>query len=116
MTKRDYNSNVSTRLGNGEVDFDMLIQGYALLDKDVSKYAYLKKKWANGGISNKCYQVEFDTAIKKRNEIQKILRKHYVLTDSDIKENSKGVEVLITRKNCDELVEMLKNRRFTVLD
>ncbi len=115
MTKKEYNDKVTQMLNDEAIDFEMLMQGYALLDKEVGKNAYLKKKWANGGVTNDCYKVAFDIAIKKRNEIQKVLRNQFTLSDSDIKDNIKGVEVLLTRKNCDELVELLKTRSFTLM-
>lgn len=49
MTKKEYNLKFKSHIDECKVDFDMLIQGYALLDKQVSKYAYLKKKYANSG-------------------------------------------------------------------
>ncbi len=115
MTKKEYNEKVNQMLNNEEIDFEMLMQGYALLDKEVSKNAYLKKKWANGSLTNDCYKVAFDIAIKKRNEIQGVLKKQYHFTDIEIKDKIKKVDFLITRKNCDELVNVLKAQNYFLM-
>lgn len=44
MTKKQFNTQCTERLNENKVNLEMLIQAYALLDKQVSKYAYLKKK------------------------------------------------------------------------
>ena len=115
MTKKEYNEKVNQMLSNEIIDFEVLIQGYALLDKEVSKNAYLKKKWANGGVTNECYKVAFDIAIKKRNEIQGILKKQYHFSDIEIKDKIKKIDVLISRKNCDELVDVLKAQDYILV-
>lgn len=43
MNKKDYNEKCRVSIQEHKIDFDMLIQSYANLNKQVGKYAYLKK-------------------------------------------------------------------------
>jgi len=115
MTKKEYNLNYKSLINDSKVDFDMLIQGYALLDKQVGKYAYLKKKYANSGVSNESNIYEFNTAIQKRNAIEKVLKSECKLTVKDIKNCIDGIDVVMTHSNCDELVELVRSNFFELV-
>ena len=115
MTKKDYNDNCKTLLSDSKIDFDMLIQSYALLDKQVSKYAYLKKKFVNCGMSNECNVGEFNIAIQKRNVIEKTIRVNYKLTVDEIKSRIKDVKLLITNVNCQDVIDLINSNSFEII-
>lgn len=117
MTKKEYNTQCANLIENGQINYDMLIQAYAVLDKQVSKYAYLKKKWANEGISGQGYAEDFTNTIKKRNTIERVLKSEFHISVEDIKSEIKNDNnnVLLTIKNCDNLVELVKSNSFNVV-
>lgn len=116
MTKKQFNTQCTERLNENKVNLEMLIQAYALLDKQVSKYAYLKKKWANCDFSNEGYISEFTNAIQKRNAVEKVLKTDYHIPVDEIKSQSKGTDIQITIKNCDGLIDLINDttRELTV--
>lgn len=114
--KRTFNEQCKANITNKEINLDMLIQGYAKLNKEVSRFAYLKKKWANGGESNKCYEQDFKTAIQKRNIIERILKTNYCMTVDEIKYTINNTETLITQANSDLLVNLLNSNDYVLLD
>ena len=115
MNKKQYNAQCAELIDESMITFDMLIQAYALLDKQVSKYAYLKMKWKNGGMSNQCYIEFFNQSIQKRNAVERLLKSEYSLSVDDIKCKAKDTEVIITQKNCDSLVDMIKGNSFEIV-
>lgn len=116
MTKNEFNQKCKELLSNHEISLDMLIQCYAYLDKQVGKYAYLKKKWANGGVSNACYAESFNIAIQNRNEIERILVMNYRYSINDIKRKISEVDLLLLKSNCDSIIEMVKSQSFMLND
>lgn len=114
--KRAFNEQFKTHITNKEMNLDMLLQGYAKLNREVSRLAYLKKKWANGGSSNQCYEQDFKTTIQKRNIIEKILKVSYCMDTNEIKDTINSMEILITKTNCDLLVNLLSSNDYTLLD
>lgn len=98
-----------------KIDFDMLLQAYESLNKQVSKYAYLKKKFEHSGAMNNSNIYEFNTAIQKRNVIEKVLKSAFTLTVDEIKESVKDMTVLISQACCDEIVELLKSNHFEIV-
>ncbi len=112
MTKKEFNQICKEYISRSEVNSDILIQCYAFLDKKVGKYAYLKKKWANGGVSNDCYAVEFKIAIEKRNQIEKIIKKCYGYSVQDIKNKINSIDILIYTGVCDSVVDLIKTNSF----
>lgn len=94
----------------------MLLQSYSKLNKEVSKFAYLKKKWANGGESSKCYGQDFKTVIQKRNILERILKTNYCMTVGEIKDTINNTETLITQTNCDLLVNLLNSNDYVLCD
>lgn len=92
-----------------KIDFDMLLQAYSNLNKQVSRYAYLKKKFANRGILNEPNMHEFNVAIQKRNVIEKVLKSEFNLSVHDIKD----MTVLISQSCCDELVDLINSNSFS---
>ena len=119
MTKKEYNTQCTELIENGQVDYEMLIQAYAVLDKQVSRYAYLKSKWANERISSEGYSYDFTNAIKKRNAVERILKSEFHISVEDIKSEIKkrndNNNVLMTIKNCDNLVELVKSNSFNLM-
>lgn len=114
--KRAFNEQCKSHITNKGINLDMLIQGYAKLNKEVSRLAYLKKKWANGGVSNQCYEQDFKTTIQKRNVLEKILKVIYCMGTDEIKNTINNMEILITQANCDLLVNLLSSNDFILLD
>lgn len=114
--KRDFNEQFKAYIANKEINLNMLLQSYSKLDKKVSRFAYLKKKWANGGVSNQCYEQDFKTAIQKRNIIERILKAIYCMSKDEIKETINNTETLITQANCDLLVNLLNTNDYILLD
>ena len=114
--KRAFNEQFKAHIINKEINLDMLLQGYAKLNKEVSRFAYLKKKWANGGASNQCYEQDFKTTIQKRNIIERILKAIYCMSTDEIKETINSMEVLLTKANCDLLVNLLNSNDYILLD
>lgn len=114
--KRAFNEQCKSHITNKEINLDMLLQGYLKLNKEVSKFAYLKKKWANGGSSKQCYEQDFKTTIQKRNGIEKILKVSYCMDTNEIKDTISNMEILITQANCDLLVNLLSSNDYTLLD
>lgn len=112
MTKKEYNIICKSLMENNITNFDMLMQAYTMLDKQVSKFAYLKKKWANGGMSNECYADEFTTAIRKRNVIEQTLKTEFDITTDDIKYISDKTEIQLTKANCEALVDLVKSKSY----
>lgn len=115
MNKKEYNDNCKVLLQENKIDFDMLLQAYANLNKQVSRYAYLKKKFANSGKMNDTNIHEFSIAIQKRNVIEKVLKSEYSLSVDDIKDSIKDMAVLISQPYCDELVKLLKSDSFEIV-
>lgn len=115
MNKKEYNDNCKALMQENKIDFDMLLQAYANLNKQVSRYAYLKKKFANSGKMNDTNIHEFNIAIQKRNVIEKVLKSEYSLSVDDIKDYIKDMAVLISQPCCDELVELLKSDSFEIV-
>ena len=114
--KRAFNEQLKIHIINKGINLDMLLQGYAKLNKEVSRFAYLKKKWTNGGASNQCYEQDFKTTIQKRNNIEKIHKVIYCMGTDEIKETINNTEVLITQANCDLLVNLLDSNDYVLLD
>lgn len=114
--KRAFNEQCKAHTANKGINLDMLIQGYAKLSKEVSRFAYLKKKWANGGASNQCYERDFKVAIQKRNIIERILKTNYCMTVDEIKREINNLETLITQANCELFVNLLDSNNFVLLD
>lgn len=115
MNKKDYNEKCRVSIQEHKIDFDMLIQSYANLNKQVGKYAYLKKKFEHSGILNESNIYEFNTAIQKRNVIEKILKSVYKLSVDDIKKGIKDMSVLISQNCCDELVNLINTNDFEIV-
>lgn len=115
MNKNQYNAQCAELIDESMITFDMLIQAYSQLDKKVSKYAYLKKKWSNDRISHDGYLHDFTQVIQKRNTIERVLRTEFLLSVDDIKCKAKDTEVIITQKNCDSLVDMIKGNSFEIV-
>lgn len=115
MKKKEYNENCRTLMQENKIDADMLLQAYANLNKQVSKYAYLKKKFEHSGAMNNSNIYEFNTAIQKRNVIEKVLKSAYRLTVNEIKESAKDMTVIISQSCCDELVELINSNDFEVV-
>lgn len=115
MNKKEYNDNCKVLLQENKIDFDMLLQAYANLNKQVSRYAYLKKKFANSGKMNDTNIHEFNIAIQKRNVIEKVLKSNYRLSVDDIKDSIKDMAVLISQPCCDELVKLFKSDSFEIV-
>lgn len=118
--KRAFNEQCKANITNKKINLDILIQGYAKryakLNKEVSRFAYLKKKWANGGESNKCYEQDFKTAIQKRNIIERIIKTNYCMNIDEIKDTINNMEILITQANCDLLVNLLNSNDYVLYD
>lgn len=112
--KRAFNEKCKDCIANKEINLDILLQGYSKLNKEVSRFAYLKKKWANA--SNQCYEQDFKTTIQKRNGIEKILKVIYCMGTDEIKETINDMDVLITQANCDLLVNLLNSNDYVLLD
>lgn len=115
MNKKDYNEKCRVSIQEHKIDFDMLIQSYANLNKQVGKYAYLKKKFEHSGILNESNIYEFNKAIQKRNVIEKILKSVYKLSVDDIKKGIKDMSVLISQNCCDELVNLINTNDFEIV-
>lgn len=115
MNKKDYNEKCKSSIQDHKIDFDMLIQAYANLDKKVSRYAYLKKKFQHSGILNESNINEFNTAIQKRNVIEQVLKSEYKLSVDDIKKGIKDMSVLISQSCCDELVKLIQSHDFKTI-
>lgn len=115
MNKKDYNEKCKASIQEHKINFDMLIQAYANLDKQVSRYAYLKKKFEHSGILNESNINEFNIAIQKRNVIEQVLKSEYKLSVDDIKKGIKGISVLISQSCCDELIELIQAHNFKTI-
>ena len=115
MNKKDYNEKCRVSIQEHEIDFDMLIQSYANLNKQVGKYAYLKKKFEHSGILNESNIHEFNTAIQKRNVIERVLKSEYKLSVDDIKKSIKDIAVLISQSCCDELIKLINTNDFEIV-
>ena len=115
MNKKDYNEKCKMSIEKHKIDFDMLIQSYANLDKQVGKYAYLKKKFEHSGILNESNIYEFKTAIQKRNVIEQVLKSAYKISVDDIKSGIKDISVLISQSCCDELVKLISTNDFEIV-
>lgn len=115
MNKKDYNEKCKSSIQKHKIDFDMLIQSYANLNKQVGKYAYLKKKFEHSGILNESNIHEFNTAIKKRNVIEQVIKSVYKLSVDDIKSGIKDISVLISQSCCDELVKLINTNDFEIV-
>lgn len=115
MNKKDYNEKCKVTIEKHKIDFDMLIQSYAKLDKQVSRYAYLKKKFEHSGILNESNINEFNIAIQKRNVIEQVLKSEYKLSVDDIKKGIKDMSVLISQSCCDELVKLINTNDFEIV-
>ena len=114
--KRAFNEQFKAHVTNKEINLDMLLQGYSKLNREVSRLAYLKKKWANERASNQCYEQDFKTTIQKRNNIEKILKIIYCMSTDEIKETINSMELLLTQANCDLLVNLLNSNDYILLD
>ena len=112
--KKAFNEQCRSNISSKKINLDMLLQGYAKLNKEISRFAYLKKKWANA--SNQCYEQDFKTAIQKRNNVERILKVIYCLSTDEIKEAINSMEVLLTQANCDLLVNLLNSNDYILLD
>lgn len=115
MNKKDYNEKCKVSIEEHKIDFDMLIQAYTKLDKQVGRYAYLKKKFEHSGILNESNIYEFNTAIQKRNVIKQVLKSKYKLSVDDIKKGIKDMSVLISQSCCDELVKVINTNDFEII-
>ena len=115
MNKKDYNGKCKASIKEHKIDFEMLIQSYANLDKQVGKYAYLKKKFEHSGILNESNIYEFNTAIQKRNVIEQVLKSAYKISVDDIKSGIKDISVLISQSCCDELVKLISTNDFEIV-
>lgn len=119
MTKKEYNTQCTELIENGQVDYEMLIQAYAVLDKQVTRFAYLKSKWANERISSEGYSYDFTNAIQKRNAIERLLKSEFHISIEDIKteikKRNEENNVLMTIKNCDSLVELVKSKSLEIV-
>lgn len=115
MNKKDYNEKCKVSIEEHKIDFDMLIQAYTKLDKQVGRYAYLKKKFEHSGILNESNIYEFNTAIQKRNVIKQVLKSKYKLSVDDIKKGIKDMSVLISQSCCDELVKVINTNDFEIV-
>lgn len=119
MTKKEYNTQCTNLIENGQINYDMLMQAYAVLDKQVSRYAYLKSKWANERISGQGYAEDFTNAIQKRNAVERMLKSEFHISTEDIKSETKkkndNNNVLLTIKNCDNLAELIKSNSFEIV-
>lgn len=115
MNKKEYNDNCKSLMQENKIDFDMLLQAYGNLNKQVSKYAYLKKKFEHSGAMNNSNIYEFNTAIQKRNVIEKVLKSAFKLTVNEIKDSVKDMTVIISQPCCDNLIELLKSNSFEIV-
>lgn len=115
MNKKDYNEKCRVSIQEHKIDFDMLIQSYANLNKQVGKYAYLKKKFEHSGIFNESNIYEFNKAIQKRNVIERVLKSEYKLSVDNIKSGIKDISVLISQSCCDELIELINTNDFEIV-
>lgn len=119
MTKKEYNIQCTTLIENGQVNYDMLMQAYAVLDKQVTRFAFLKSKLANERISSEGYSYEFTNAIQKRNAIESVLKSEFHIPVEDIKSDMKKRNdknnVLMTIMTCDSLVELVKSNSFQIV-
>lgn len=115
MNKRDYNEKCRSSIQKHKIDLDMLMQSYANLDKQVGKYAYLKKKFEHSGSLNKSNIYEFNTAIQKRNVIERMLKSEYKISTEDIKNGIKDMSVLISQSCCNELIELINANDFEIV-
>lgn len=115
MNKNDYNEKCKSSIEKHKIDFDMLLQSYAKLDKQVSRYAYLKKKFEHSGTLNESNIHEFNIAIQKRNVIEQILKSEYKFSVDDIKKGIKDMSVLISQSCCDELVKLINTNDFEIV-
>lgn len=115
MNKKDYNEKCKVSIEKHKIDFEMLIQSYANLNKQVSKYAYLKKKFEHSGSLNESNIYEFNTAIQKRNVIEQVLKSEYKLSVDDIKNGIKDMSVLISQSCCNELVKLINTNDFEII-
>lgn len=115
MNKKEYNDKCKSLILENKIVFDMLLQAYTYLDKQVGKYAYLKKKFKHSGAMNNSNIYEFNTAIQKRNIIEYVLKSVFRLSTDEIKESIKDMTVLISQASCDNLVELLKSDCFEIV-
>lgn len=95
----------------GSVSKDMLLGAWSVLDKDVSKYAYLKKKFANASVGmNDGNICGFNISIQKRNLVERILKQKYGLSRENIETlvAELPAEKLIYRKYVDRIYSILK--------
>jgi hypothetical protein len=115
MNKKDYNEKCKVSVEEHKIDLEMLIQSYANLDKQVGKYAYLKKKFEHSGILNESNIYEFNTVIQKRNVIEQVLKSEYKLSVDDIKSGIKDMSVLISQSCCNELVNLINTNDFEIV-
>ena len=56
---------------------ELIMQAIITINKQVSKYAYLKKKYAHSGHYNDSNIIEFNKAIKSRNILIKVFKDMY---------------------------------------
>lgn len=111
MTQKETNDEYIEMLNKRTFSKDMLLSVWSILDKDVSKYAYLKKKFINAkGNINDGNIYEFDRAIQKRNIIEKFLKFEYGLNRNEIKAliSELPKERIIFKKHIDDVCKMLK--------
>lgn len=94
----------------------MLLDCYSYLDKQVSKYAYLKKKYSNAGILNECNVDDFNKAIGKRNIIARTLKLVYGYSDAQIKSAVRNITTNVTGVNCDRLIDVINRDDFISMD
>ena len=115
MNKKEYNEKCKLNMQERRIDFDMLSQAYANLDKQVSRYAYLKKKFEHSGVLNESNIHEFNIAIQKRNVIEKVMRSVYKISADDIKKGIKDISVLISQSCCNELAELINSNDYEIV-
>lgn len=116
MTKKEINDNYAAMIISDIVSRDMLIGAYKQLDKQVSKYAYLKKKYANS-YNNQSNIEAFNSAIEKRNIIERELCVKLGLSKNQISAECKALpdEAVIYGKSIDMLLMTLKQNAFVIV-
>ncbi len=116
MTKKEINKKYHSMIMNDTVSRDMLIGAYTQLDKQVGKYAYLKKKYANSA-NNHSNIDAFNSAIKKRNVVERELCVKFGLSKNQITAECKVLhgEAVISGKLIDNLLEILARNTFIIV-
>lgn len=111
MSKTKINIEYEKMIENKTFSIDMLLGIWYLLDRDVSKYAYLKKKFSNAGkYVNGSNIDEFNKSIQKRNLVERFLKQEFGIYPNEIKGllSELPPEKFIYRKYLDTVCTILK--------